>query len=114
MTEFLKLLWLDDLRDPEEYIGAIYGFHLWCKTAAQAILALETMEFDEVSLDHDLGLVGPNGENPGDGYDVLLWIESKVRLEGWKPPVMKVHSANPVAVERMEAAIQSILTSYYS
>lgn len=106
------LLWLDDRRDPHDFVAeGGYGFCLWSKTASQAINALETMEFDVVSLDHDLGLVGPNGENPGDGYDVILWIENAVRTKGWQPPEIQVHTDNPPARKRMEQAIQAILAT---
>src|SRR3990170_232674 len=84
-------LWLDDVRFPPP----LWGDYLWVKTAPAAIEALETMEFDEVSLDHDLG----SDLKAGDGYDVLLWIEYQVRVEGWKPPRLRIHTSNPAARE---------------
>lgn len=94
-------LWLDDLREPPKD----WTDYVWAKKASAAITALETVPaIDEVSLDHDLG----DSPDVGDGYDVLLWIERQVRLEGYKPPKMSVHSANPVARERMVKAIEAI------
>lgn len=55
------------------------------------------------SLDHDLG-----DDERGTGYDVLLWIEEAVRLRGFVPPRMQVHSANPAARMRMLAGIAAI------
>ena len=95
-------LWLDDVRHPPP----LWEDFFCAKTAPAAIQALEGMSFDEVSLDHDLG----EDLGAGDGYDVLLYIEERVRTRGWSPPTIRVHSANPVARQRMERAIQSILT----
>lgn len=44
----------------------------------------------------------------GTGYDVILWIEEAVALRGFKPPVLRVHSANSAAWARMEAGIAQI------
>src|SRR4051812_6441362 len=73
-----RLLWLDDVRDPNVYytpLPELPQFVLWVETAPAAVLALQTTDWDEVSLDHDLG----DDPAAGDGYDVLLWIESEVR-----------------------------------
>lgn len=57
----------------------------------------------ELSLDHDLG-----DDDRGTGYDVVLWVEEAVVLNGFVPPKMKVHSANSSARIKMEAGIKSI------
>jgi hypothetical protein len=44
----------------------------------------------------------------GTGYDVIVWIEEAVALQGFVPPVIKIHSANPSAVEKMQAGVQGI------
>jgi len=54
-------------------------------------------------LDHDLG-----DDAHGTGYDVILWIEQTVATEGFIPPKITVHSANPSARQKMEAGISSI------
>jgi hypothetical protein len=89
-------LYLDDVREtPAGWTGV--------KTAAEMIRLLESAEVDEVSLDHDLG-----PEDSGDGYEVLIWIERQVATRAWVPPVIHVHTANPAARLRMEAALRSI------
>jgi hypothetical protein len=103
-------LYLDDERPtPEGWVRAF--------TAPEAIELLKTGEVTELSLDHDLG-----PEEAGTGYDVCLWVEEQVFSQeysqeyyyydgplGWfVPPVMRVHSANPVGKKRMESSIQSI------
>lgn len=77
-----------------------------CRTPSKAIALLQTGQVDELSLDHDLGLLGADREETG--YDVLLWVEQQVVSTGFVPPVMHVHSANPVARRRMLQAIESI------
>ena len=49
------------------------------------IALLEHGDVDELSLDHDLGLVDESGRELT-GYDVLLWIEAKVVSDELIPP----------------------------
>jgi hypothetical protein len=93
-------LWLDDIRTPPDESW------LWAKTADEAIRILAAGEVAEASLDHDLGVVVDGRE--ATGYDVLAWIEEKVAVDGFVPPLLKVHSANPPARRRMEQAIAAI------
>lgn len=58
-------------------------------------------DVEELSLDHDLGV------GAGTGYDVLLWIEQHCHLFGYAPHIT-IHTANPPARKRMEAAVESI------
>lgn len=69
----------------------------------EVIDLLETGQVAELSLDHDLG-----DDQRGTGYDVILWIEEAVALNGFNPPHIQVHSANSSAREKMEAGIRSI------
>lgn len=69
----------------------------------EAIALLEAGQVSEISLDHDLG-----DDERGTGYNVLLWIEEAVATRGFRPPKMRVHSANSSARQKMEAAIRSI------
>ncbi len=69
----------------------------------EAIALLKTGAVSEISLDHDLG-----DDERGTGYDVVLWIEEAVFSQGFKPPVIKVHSANSSAREKMERGIKKI------
>jgi hypothetical protein len=69
----------------------------------EVIRLLEQGNVTELSLDHDLG-----DDAHGTGYDVLLWLEEAVAVRGFRPPRVRVHSANPAAGERMLRAIQAI------
>jgi len=90
-------IYLDDERTPPS------GWKL-LKTPKEVIKYLKTGKVEELSLDHDLG----DDKNIGTGYDVLLWIEEQVYLHNFKPPKIKVHSANVSARTKMEAAIKNI------
>lgn len=74
-----------------------------CFWPYQVIYLMETQEVEEISLDHDLG-----NDEKGTGYDVLLWIEEEVHMNGFIPPLIRVHSANPSARDKMEKAIKAI------
>lgn len=96
-------VYLDDIRyEPDGWVGV--------RWPDEAIELLKTGEVDEISLDHDLGdaIYTPPGKKERTGYDVLLWIEQAVVTEGFVPPVIHIHTANPVAKERMEAAREQI------
>lgn len=69
----------------------------------EAIALLEQGVVTELSLDHDLG-----DDRRGTGYDVVLWIERAVVERGFRPPLLRVHSANSAARVRMEAGIAAI------
>ena len=89
-------VFLDDERDtPEGWVRVFWP--------DEAIAILKEGGVTEISLDHDLG-----DDERGTGYDVLLWIEEAVVLEGFSPPVIWVHSANSSAREKMLAAIEAI------
>ena len=90
-------VFLDDLRVPPE--GWVHVH--WPE---EAIALLKAGKVVELSLDHDLG-----DDSHGTGYDVLLWIEEAVVLSDFQPPRITIHSANPAARLRMEAAVQAIL-----
>ena len=42
------------------------------------------------------------------GYDVVLWIEAALHQQGFVPPCIHVHSANPAARQRMLAGVFAI------
>ncbi|WP_321962127.1 cyclic-phosphate processing receiver domain-containing protein [Paraburkholderia sp. J7] len=89
-------VFLDDERStPEGWVRVLWP--------DEAIALLRTGEVTELSLDHDLG-----DDARGTGYTVLLWLEEQVAVYGMPPPVIHVHSANPSARLKMEAAIASI------
>ncbi|MCK8102238.1 cyclic-phosphate processing receiver domain-containing protein [Pseudoalteromonas sp. 2CM36K] len=70
---------------------------------SEVIKLLKTGKVKLLSLDHDLG-----NDNKGTGYDVLLWIEQAVFIDGFVPPKIAVHSANSSARIKMERAITQI------
>jgi hypothetical protein len=87
-------VFLDDVRKPPS------GYTL-VQTYEECVKLLETGKVKELSLDHDLG-------TEKTGYDVVRWIEEKVAMEDFNPPLIKIHSANPVGRRNMEAGISSI------
>lgn len=90
-------IYLDDERETPAGWHRVY----WPE---EAIELLKTGKVEEISLDHDLG-----DDEHGTGYDVVLWIEEAVYTSDFKAPIIKVHSANPSAREKMESGIRSIL-----
>ena len=95
MTPTLRVFLDDERQTPAGWTGVYWP--------DEAIALLETGSVVEISLDHDLG-----DDSRGTGNDVVLWIEQAVALRGFKPPKMRVHSANSSAREKMEAGIASI------
>ena len=73
----------------------------------EVIELLKTGNVTELSLDHDLG-----DDERGTGYDVLSWVEEQVICNLFTPPVIYVHTANPAAKSRMEAAVRSIRSNF--
>jgi hypothetical protein len=73
-------------------------------TSHEAIALLSTGQVTIISLDHDLG-----PPEAGTGYDVCLWLEEQVILNGFTPPEVRIHSANPVGRQRMQNAVKALL-----
>ncbi|MEX0754712.1 MAG: cyclic-phosphate processing receiver domain-containing protein [Actinomycetota bacterium] len=107
-------VWLDDERDPREWLPSIrwwqgrdaaeLGDWVWVQTAPEAIRMLATAHVDEISLDHDLG-----GAEAGTGYDVLEWIERRVRAEpSYAAPAIHIHTSNVAARRRIWLAVVAI------
>lgn len=89
-------VYLDDEREtPAGWLRAYWP--------SEVIKLLKTGKVKLLSLDHDLG-----NDNKGTGYDVLLWIEPAVFIDGFVPPTIAVHSANSSARIKMERAITQI------
>ena len=109
-------LWLDDCRPaPEGYIWVsrvedaiseikryekeqdsayeAYIFGVW--NMKRVMEYLDTFTFTEISCDNDLG------EGEAEGYKLLDWLEMTNR----NYPI-HIHSANPVAVQRMRRIIE--------
>lgn len=93
-------LWVDDIRPIPSDCG-----DEWCsaRSAWEALLKLELLTFDTVSLDHDLASRVGNKELTG--YDILVWLVQR-KLDGHHvPSKIAVHSANPVGVKKMKDVI---------
>ena len=90
-------IFLDDVREaPRGWVRT--------KTPDETIILLNRGDVTEISLDHDLG-----DDVDGDGYDVLLWMENEMQVNGdFVMPGISLHTMNPVARERMEACIASM------
>lgn len=95
------LLWVDDIRDPTDYVlTELFDLIVWATTAEYAFDVLEdtTYNITDVSLDNDLGTAL-------EGNDVLCRIEYMVFNK--QMPQLKtinIHSHNPSAVEKMVSA----------
>ena len=98
----MKKIYLDDERTPPE------GWIL-VSTPEEAIEHLKNGDVEWISLDHDLGEISRTCyENPITGMDVLTWMENQVATTDYVPPRMMAHTANPVAKQKMHAAMRSI------
>ena len=95
----MKKIWLDDLRTPPD------ASWLWAKTAPEAVDHLANGRVERISLNHDLG-----NDTEGTGYTVASWLEECGAQGLWElvPSTILVHSANPVGIQKMLAAIRSI------
>lgn len=87
-------LWLDDIRlEGDGWLRA--------KGVNQAIAILLNQPVEFASLDHDLGIWSAEG---GDGYKLVHWmIENNI----WPTKGIRVHSSNPIGVERMVSDIRT-------
>jgi len=87
-------IWLDDLRKAKkDWITII--------CAEDAIALLKEGIVKEISLDHDLGLQKT-------GYDVINWIEKEVMTKGFNPPIIHIHTDNPVGRKAMKVVAERI------
>ena len=92
-------VWLDDEREPPDKDW------VWFDSAWSLIEALEHLDIEVVSLDHDLG----DDNKYGTGYAVVQYVEQRVHNSTtYKPPCLLFHTANPVGYENMCRARDSI------
>ena len=90
-------LYVDDLRPCPKGWDVARNFH-------EAIVMLESKEYYEVSLDHDIASFYGNKEMTG--RDILNWLIAR-KLDGKpSPEIVRVHSANPVGCATMEEDIK--------
>jgi hypothetical protein len=107
MSDRLKV-WLDD--EPQSPMrAALCPAPEWTHTRwpEETIELLKTGRVEHLSLDHDLGECHTHSK-PRTGYDVLLWIEEQVKVHGFVPPRIRIHSQNASARDKMKAACRQI------
>ena len=93
-------VYLDDERQTPDGWVRVY----WPE---DAIRIMETVKVTRISLDHDLG------PDPRTGYDVLKWIEEQVYTKpDFHLPLVSIHTANPSARKKMQAALDNIRSIY--
>jgi hypothetical protein len=89
-------IYLDNERETPEGWTRVY----W---PDEAIAHLEQGGVEIISPDHDLG-----DDERGTGYDVLLWIEEAAAIRGFRPPEIRIRSANSSARQKMDLAAGNI------
>ncbi|QRY62154.1 hypothetical protein JVX90_17450 [Gordonia sp. PDNC005] len=83
-------LFVDDLRDPPDDTWTV------ARTSAEALVVLRGNEpVVELSLDHDLG-----------GDDTTRPVVLHLAEHGGWPPIVRVHSANPVGVSWLVGMVE--------
>lgn len=98
----MRLLWLDDVRDPHAW--SVY----WPVCAAEVLWARDRAEFstmlsplpDAVSFDHDIG-------DDGNGLDCARLLADACMQADADLPVWSVHSANPVGAENIRCLLRT-------
>lgn len=98
-NDFTKLF-VDDTRETPEGWDRAY-------TAWEALFKLELLQYQEVSLDHDLASF--LGYREITGYDIAVWLADRKQNGKYVPPVIKVHSANTPGHENIQAVIDRYL-----
>lgn len=97
----MKRLYVDDTRPtPAGWDIAIDYF--------EAIKKLQTIEYDEVSLDHDLASYDENNREKT-GYDIVWFLVNR-KMDGlYVPSKVKVHSANIIGSKNMQNLVDKYL-----
>lgn len=95
-------IWLDDVRPVPDSTWMLFT----CAFELNDYLAKGGIDLvDVISLDHDLG----DDEKFGTGYHVVEYIEECVHMhEDYPIPELRIHSANPVGIRKMQMGIDSI------
>lgn len=96
--KFLTKLYVDDIRNPPDDTWDL------ARSFDEAIKMLTDIDYELVSLDHDIASFKNGREYTG--YDIVLWfVNRKINNGGYVPPTILVHSANPVGADRMRLTI---------
>lgn len=83
----MKILFIDDIRNPFDYIDNVDGVYVViARNSHDALAALKEFTFDIIFFDHDLG-------EDRTGYDIAKWIvENNIKIKQG----FKIVSSNPV------------------
>lgn len=93
----MNKLWVDDLRDPTDYVGEGWK---WVKTYDAAIDVIQSHQFETIALDNDLG-------EEKEGCDIFNFIEDALSNEESFVDQLHqiyIHSSNISAVNKMMGA----------
>ena len=104
MIEKFKGLYVDDERPlPIDDID-------WdlARTYNEAIEKLLTIQYDVVSLDHDLACFNASGREMT-GYDIALFLVDCKMNDHYYPMYVRCHSANPAGRQNIEGVIKRYL-----
>jgi hypothetical protein len=108
-----RLLWLDDLRDPNadgwvDRCSPIKGLTevFWAKNYTEFTLYLEEFGIpDAICFDHDLGICES-------GYDCAKYLVNYCMERDIDIPKFSIHSMNPVGAHNIEAILLFYHTHY--
>ena len=100
MNGGIDILWLDDIRDPKNFINVDYDV-VWVKTYDDFVKTVTEKMPLIVSFDHDLG-------TDKSGYDCAKWLINYCIEKNIAVPEYNIHSANPIG----RANIDSLFKSY--
>ncbi len=99
-------LYIDDIRKlPSQY-------NTWdiARSYDEAIIMLTTVKYDIISLDHDIASFRDDGREMT-GYDIALWLAERHYNKQYVPPIILVHTANPVGKTNIKSVISRYLTN---
>lgn len=100
-----KKLWVDDVRPlPAEFSHTEWTI---ARTFHEAVMKLELIEFEEVSLDHDLASFYGNVEMTG--TNLVGWLAERKHNGLHTPKRYRIHSDNPVGRQSMATLIKTYL-----
>lgn len=105
--QYRNKLWIDDVRAAPDDSWDV------ARSYDEAIDKLSKHHYNTVSFDHDLGDFREDGREMT-GYDVLMWLVDRLHQESnvtKLPTLYRIHTANPVAHQRMQGVIDRYLSS---
>lgn len=103
MSDLIKV-YLDDERITPEDWTRTYNIH-------ETIDLLKTYKVSHLSIDNDLGIIGPDGlpDPKEEGFNVINWLEEELHTNEDMPcPEITMHSSNTGRKSTTLLAIRSI------